>query len=103
VSIYFPFKTKTDSLIHHKESQSVTQLHLDQALELEGLYSTEAEPFSIHLVGKLKGKGKWHPSQFYAQEFSLRHNLKEKKEETLFESPLAFEYAIHLNLIESND
>ena len=102
-SIYFPFKTKANCSIHLKESPSIVQLHLDQALELEGLYSTEAEPFSIHLTGKLKGEGKWHPKQFYAREFSLRHDLKERAEETFFESPLIFDYAINLNLIQSND
>ncbi len=103
VSIYFPFKTKANSQLSIKESQVVTQLHLDQTLELEGLYSTESEPFSILLTGKLKGNGKWHARQFYAQEFSLQYDLKEKKESTFFENPLAFDYAINLNLIDADD
>ena len=101
LSIYFPFNSKQDISLSLKESQNWTSFQINEPLALEGLYSTESEPFSIHLVGKLNGSGKWHQKRFYSQKFFLSHTLKESEGETLFESPLSFDYSVTLNLIES--
>ncbi len=98
ISIYFPFKTTKNFPLHLKESSSHVSFHIDQGLELEGLYSTQSEPFSIYLSGKVKVDANWQPISFHTQRFSLSHDLKEKKEETLFENPLLFDYSIDLNL-----
>lgn len=98
LSLYFPFKTEILLTADLKEGKENINLNLNENLNLEGLYSTHQEPFSVHLLGKLLGRANWENKNLYCSELSFSHKLKEKTNETLFENPLTFEYSLSLKL-----
>ena len=98
LSLYYPFKAKTLSSFELKENKEESLMLINEPLNLEGLYSTSQDPFSIHLKGKLEAKAKWTSKSPYCESLSLSHTLIEGKTETLFENPLSFDYAVSLNL-----
>lgn len=96
-TIYFPFKSKLSSSITLKKGGSHSSFQLNEPIELEGLYSTKETPSSINLKGNVSLECKWPLQSNYVKNFSLSHDLKEKKGDTLFKNPLIFNYRINIS------
>lgn len=98
-SLYFPFQTKMPSDHDLKKGKVDTYFTIDAPLELEGLYSTSSNPFSLHLSGQMKAKAHWKNNSYFVESYHQKHSLKEGQPVTLFDHPLTFDYELNLDAI----